>query len=178
MTDQQRARAEEMVVKLAEYFGRMRAEGRRLVAVEQDVKVQIGRAVVTGRVDRLERAAGGGQYVVDLKTGKSTVPVGDLPEQPQLGVYQLAVEAGGFPGEPVSAGAELVMLGTGTVKLPDRRQPALSDAAEPGWAAELLAHVADGMAGSTFDAQQGPQCRRCPVRTSCPTQPEGRPVTS
>jgi adenine-specific DNA glycosylase len=54
----------------------------------------------------------------------------------------------------------------------------LSAADDPGWAGALLGRVADGMAGATFVAHQGPHCRRCPVRSSCPTQPEGRAVTS
>ena len=114
---------------------------------------------------------------------------------PQLGVYQLAIQAGGFTDRPedgpddgpegrgpVSAGGELVMLGVPRAKLPVRRQPPLpAEGDEPGelsWARELLDQVADGMAGADFVAQQGPHCRNCPVRTSCPVQPEGRTVTS
>ena len=48
---------------------------------------------------------------------------------------------------------------------------------EPSWARALLDEVTEGMAGGEFVAQQGPHCRSCPVRTSCPTQPEGRAVT-
>ena len=62
------------MVKLAAYYRRTAAEGRQLVGVERDVTVRIGRAVVTGRVDRLERTADGAQYIVDLKTGRTPVP--------------------------------------------------------------------------------------------------------
>ncbi len=195
VADQQRSRAEDMVGRLAEYYRRAEAEGRELSAVERKVTVQIGRAIVAGRVDRLERTADGGQYIVDLKTGRTPVSEEDVAVNPQLGVYQLAIQAGGFTDRPedgsddgpegrgpVSAGGELVMLGVPRAKLPVRRQPPLpAEGDEPGelsWARELLDQVADGMAGADFVAQQGPHCRNCPVRTSCPVQPEGRTVTS
>ena len=116
-----------MVGRLAEYYRRAEAEGRQLTDVERQVSVQIGRAVVSGRVDRLERTADGAQYIVDLKTGRTPVSDEEVAANPQLGVYQLAIQAGGFEGgQPVSAGGELVMLGVPRAKLPERRQAPLS----------------------------------------------------
>jgi hypothetical protein len=37
--------------------------------------------------------------------------------------------------------------------------------------------VAERMAGSAFAAMAGRRCGYCPVRGSCPIQPEGRQVT-
>jgi RecB family exonuclease len=212
LTADQRAKAELMVTKLAMYVAAMHKEGRALVGVELDVAVEVGRARVTGRVDRLERTPDGALRIVDLKTGKSSPSVKDVETNPQLGVYQVAVEAGAFAGAgatgsadrdgagaaaddtygdsygdgpvsaggdgPVSAGGELVLLGSATKSLTRRSQPPLPDADDPAWARELLMSVAAGMAGAEFVAQQGAQCRRCPVRSSCPVQPEGRAVTS
>ena len=55
-------------------------------------------------------------------------------------------------------------------------QPPLPPGGEPGGRAgpELLDEVADGMAGADVRGPAGPHCRNCPVRTSCPVQPEGR----
>jgi RecB family exonuclease len=132
--------------------------------------------VVTGRVDRLERLPDGSLLVADLKTGKYAVSVAEGEANPQLGIYQVAVQEGAFEGgEPVSAGAELVYLGTTTQKAAVRSQPPLPDG--PSWARDLLADLADGMGGASFQARIGPHCRKCPARASCPVQPEGRRVT-
>lgn len=176
LTDVQRERADRMVAKLAAYYATARQAGRALVGAEQDVQVEIGRAVVSGRVDRLERLPDGSLLVADLKTGKYAVSVADGEQNPQLGIYQLAVQEGAFGGETaVSGGAELVYLGTPTQKAAVRLQPALPTGAS--WARELLVEVADGMAGAVFEAREGPHCRKCPARVSCPVQPEGRRVT-
>ncbi|MGN6301505.1 MAG: PD-(D/E)XK nuclease family protein, partial [Angustibacter sp.] len=176
--DVQRQRAERVVRKLADYL----AGARELVASELDVDVVLdlphGQARVVGRVDRLERDADG-LHVIDLKTGKQAPAAKELPEQPQLGTYQLLGLAGGFdehaPGVPV-AGAALVQLG-GTEKRPKvQRQEALPG--DGGWAVELVDRVAHGMAQHRFVATVNDLCDRCPVRTSCPARPEGRQVTS
>jgi RecB family exonuclease len=180
-----------MTRRLASYYARMVDEGRELVAVEKAVSVTIGRAVVSGQVDRLERTPDGGSYIVDLKTGRTQVSDEDVAANPQLGIYQLAVQAGGFAPDARAPdggaaqraeGGELVMIGVPRVNLPLKRQPPLPDPdaepdGEPSWARALLDRVSDGMARAEYVAQQGPHCRNCPVRTSCPVQPEGRVVT-
>ncbi|MGW5360339.1 ATP-dependent helicase [Actinopolymorpha pittospori] len=85
--------------------GWLRGNPRDLVAAEEAFEVEIGRALLTGRVDRLERDAEGRLVVVDLKTGKSKPPAADLPEHPQLGAYQLAVERDGFAAAAARADA-------------------------------------------------------------------------
>jgi RecB family exonuclease len=158
---------------LARYRDYVRTGGRELVGVEVDVDATLGRAVVKGRVDRLERDADGRLVVVDLKTTKTPPPDADVPANPQLGVYQAAVEAG---GGAVSGGAVLVQLGSKNVRLKVQSQPPLGDAADPAWAATLLAQAADGMAGAEFTATVSELCRVCPVATTCPLQQAGRQV--
>jgi RecB family exonuclease len=135
---------------------------------------------VAGRVDRLERDAQGRGVVVDLKTGSGKPKPHELPEHPQLGTYQLAVEAGAFADAGVelagSGGASLVQLGKAATQQPEQRQPALADAEDPQWARRLVVEVAAGMAGATFTARENEHCDRCPVRTSCPVRDEGRTV--
>jgi RecB family exonuclease len=178
----ERERAEQMVAKLADYVAQARAAGRELVAVEQDVQVQVGRAVVRGQVDRLERDADGRLVVVDLKTGKSAPAAGELARHAQLGVYQVAVEEAGFedvaPGATGSGGALLVQLGTRRRSPGVQQQPPLEADDDPQWARRLVAEVADGMAGARFAAAGNPLCRMCAVRRCCPLQAEGRQVGS
>ena len=116
---------------------------------------------------------------MDLKTGRSAVTVDDAARHAQLGLYQAAVDAGGFeevaPGAR-SAGAALVYVGTPTVKVATRDQTALGQDAEPGWVDALVDEVADVVTSAAMCASRNELCRSCPVRRSCPAQPEGRVV--
>ena len=47
-----------------------------------------------GRVDRLERDAGGRLVIVDVKTGKTPVSKDKAQQHAQLAMYQLAVAEG------------------------------------------------------------------------------------
>jgi superfamily I DNA/RNA helicase/RecB family exonuclease len=175
----QRERATEMVRKLAIW---LRTNPRAFVAAELAFKVTVGRAVLKGQVDRLERDADGRLVVVDLKTGKSQPKRDELPTNAQLGAYQLAVEEGAFADLPgggrVAGGAELVQLGTTTVKAAINEQKALSESDDPQWALHMVEESAEGMAGQIFAAVANDMCRSCPVRTSCPVHDDGRQVTA
>jgi len=151
---------------------------RVLVATEIDLRVPLGpRAELRGRVDRLERDAEGRAVVVDLKTGSSKPSKADLARHPQLGVYQLAVELGGFAEQQLSesGGASLLQLKT-TKTAEEQHQSALGQDEEPDWAQELVGRVVEGMSGNSFPAQVNDGCRTCAVRSCCPLWPEGQGV--
>ena len=95
------------------------AGGRELVGTELDVDVELalrGRAGAAGRAGRPARAhhrrPARGRPQDRQEPAR---PATSCPSSPQLGAYQLAVQAGAFeeqaPGVP-SAGAQLVQLGT------------------------------------------------------------------
>jgi RecB family exonuclease len=149
------------------------------VLVEPAFELAVGRAHLRGKIDRVEKAGDGAVTVVDLKTGRTAPSRAKSAEHPQLGAYQLAVEgrALDLPPGTRSAGARLVYLGTPTVAPTVRDQGAL--APEPdgsSWARELVEGAADTMAASRFAARTNDLCGMCPVRRSCPLQPEGRNV--
>jgi RecB family exonuclease len=150
-----------------------------LAAIEKDFLVQLDAVTrIKGRVDRLELDDRGRLVVIDLKTGKSTsVTEADLPEQPQLGAYQAAVEAGAFPefGDE-AGGAMLVQLGS-HAGVKEQDQAPLAEAEDPAWAAAMVRRTAATMAASTFQAVVNSKCRTCPVNTSCPVSGKGRQVT-
>ncbi|HVL84102.1 MAG TPA: ATP-dependent DNA helicase [Pseudonocardia sp.] len=168
-----------------------RAEGLRLVAVEQPVQLDLpaeegpgGRGAVRlrGRVDRLEIDAQGRPVVVDVKTGRTAPGARAVAEHPQLAVYQLAAALGAFDDvlgapAPGPGGARLVYVAdrraTGEPKEP--AQPPLDDGELARWQEEVRARAAD-TAGARFTARAASDCDRCPVRTSCPAQDAGRPV--
>jgi ATP-dependent exoDNAse (exonuclease V) beta subunit len=177
-SDKERDRARVMVSKFLAWH---RENPRDLVAVEEPLRAQVGAVVITGQVDRLEKDQRGRAVVVDLKTGSTPVPSGDLDRHAQLGVYQLAVLLGAFErfGLIEPGGAELVQVGKASLAARVRVQPqgALPDDPEPEWARELVETVAASMAGPLFQAKLNPGCRTCPVRSSCPVHPEGEQVT-
>jgi superfamily I DNA/RNA helicase/RecB family exonuclease len=176
-----------------------RAEGLRLVAVEQPVQLDLagdepgelgeraGRSGgpwlrVRGRVDRLEVDAEGRPVVIDVKTGKTAISARAAAEHPQLAVYQLAAALGAFgtllePGVK-PGGARLVYVADqktgGQAKEPT--QPPLDDAELAEWA-KVVRQCAEDTSDAHFIARVGPDCDRCPVRTSCPLSASGRPVT-
>jgi superfamily I DNA/RNA helicase/RecB family exonuclease len=172
---QLRKRAERMVERLADYL----ADSGEPLLVEADFDLQVGRARLRGQVDRVEDAGEGGVTVADLKTGKSAASKDKAAENPQLGAYQLAVEQGALdlPEGTVSKGASLVYVGTETVSASVRNQPALvSDPDGNSWARDTVEGAADTMAAARFAAKNNDLCEMCPVRRSCPLQPEGRKV--
>ena len=178
LSRRQRAEAQTMVARLARYFEESAAGGWERIGVELDLRVELGRAVLKGRVDRLERHSGGGLRVVDLKTGSGKPSRGDLLRNAQLGAYQVAVEHGAFEDHgSVSAGAALLQVGKAAgVRTTLQQQAPLSEDDDPKWAELLVADTAEGMAGSDFRATVGPACTFCAVRSSCPVQPEGRVI--
>ena len=178
----QRRRAESMVEHLAAYLG----TSDEAVAVEQEFSVPIGRVVLRGTVDRLERAADSPDgsprlRVVDLKTGRSAVAKTEAERHAQLGAYQAALEAGAFADVAAGAqagGAALIYVGTTNKSWTGRQQAPLADDAEPGWAISLLDAVAETVSRSAMAATENDLCRSCPVTRSCPVRPEGRVVGS
>jgi superfamily I DNA/RNA helicase/RecB family exonuclease len=177
-SEKERERARLMVSKFLAWH---KENPRELVAVEQPLRAQVGAVEIRGQVDRLERDAKGRAVIVDLKTGSTAVPGGDLDRHAQLGVYQLAVLLGAFErfGLTEPGGAELVQVGKASLAARVRVQPqrALPDDPEPAWVQELVETVAAGMAGPLFRATVNPGCRNCPVRSCCPVHPEGEQVT-
>ncbi|WP_308216121.1 ATP-dependent helicase [Pseudonocardia humida] len=164
-----------------------RAEGLRLVAVEQPVQLDMEGPGggpwlrLRGRVDRLEVDPEGRPVVVDVKTGKAAVSARAAAEHPQLAVYQLAAALGAFgelldPGRG-PGGARLVYVADqkagGQPKEPV--QPPLDEVDVEHWRS-VVERCAEETSGSTFIARLGPDCERCPVRTSCPLHDAGRSV--
>ena len=95
-----------------------RPGARTVLATEAALRAEVTlpdgrRVLLQGYADRLEVDDDGRVVVVDLKTGKYPPPDNQLGENPQLGLYQLAVEQGAveelLPGAR-PGGAELWQL--------------------------------------------------------------------
>ncbi|MFN2518199.1 MAG: ATP-dependent helicase [Jatrophihabitantaceae bacterium] len=174
----ERVRAAKILARLVDWLRVSRGE-LDLVGTEQGFDVEIGDAVIRGRVDRLERDRQGRLVVVDLKTGKSKPRPDELAKHPQLAAYQLAIENGAFEEHgDQPGGALLVQLAAGGAKGCEQRQGALGESEDPSWIEEQIRYVAARLRGSVFTATIGPDCRNCDTVASCPLQAEGRQVTT
>jgi superfamily I DNA/RNA helicase/RecB family exonuclease len=175
--ERQRQTAEKMVDRFLAWH---RANPREIVAIEESFKVDLGRVVIKGRIDRAERDGDGRAVIIDIKTGGAAVPDKDLPRHPQLGVYQYAVMLGAFQrhGLIEPGGAELVQVGNGfrikSKGVQRQEEPAATE--DPEWTKKLVDRVAEGMGNPIFEARANDGCRTCPVRSCCPVHDEGGQV--
>lgn len=128
---------------------------------------------LVGRVDWLSAKGDGSVVVTDFKTGGAVPTKAQAQANPQLAAYQAAVSLGAFPSAGRPGGAELVYLRSGSPKVMQQDVPT------PGSTLTWLGTIrtaAAHLASSGALAQENARCERCPVRTSCPLQNEGRQV--
>jgi RecB family exonuclease len=171
----ERQRASRILARLVEWLRRSRTE-LELVGIELPFSVELGDALLSGRVDRLERDHEGRLVVVDLKTSKQKVRADDVAVHPQLGAYQAAVEAGAFGPNEHSGGAMLVQLAA-AARDPEQFQQPLTESADPNWIVGEIDYVAGRLRGSEFTARVNQACGYCDLQKCCPLQ-AGRQVTS
>ncbi|MFI0452871.1 ATP-dependent helicase [Actinomadura sp. 6N118] len=176
-SEKQRDQATTMVDKFLTWH---RDNPNEVVALEESFKVDLGRVVIKGRIDRAERDADGRAVIIDIKTSSTAVPKDDLARHPQLGVYQYAVMLGAFErhGLIEPGGAKLIQVGKAafTAKAREQEQPPPGEDDDPEWPKKLVEIVATGMASDVFQARANDKCRTCPVRSCCPVHEEGGQV--
>jgi RecB family exonuclease len=170
------AQATAMTDRLARYVRELDGQGWRRADSEARISVALGRAHITGRVDRVEVAPDGRVRIVDLKTG-STKPSGEeVRRHGQLGAYQVAVQEGALADLGTSSGgAALLQLGKAANQSTTVQVQAPLDADDdPTWARDLIGRVAEEMSGASYAATPGKHCGTCQLKDSCPAFAEGR----
>ena len=148
---------------------------RELAFVEKSFTAELGRAVLSGSLDRLEVDENGKYFVVDLKTGGTFDTQEDVRSNKQLSAYQLAVTEGAIEGVDAgskTAGAGLLYLAKTTTKNETVDQGAII----PDGIKEEIKATAEGMAAATFKAVINKRCRTCALKGICPLQTQGRSV--
>lgn len=119
LAERQRTIARAFTEALAEYLADFRRDGKTLVGAESRFRLEVGRATLSGSIDRVERTADGKVVIVDLKTGTPETSAAAIAEHPQLGAYQLAYASGILDealephGEHAPGGAKLLYVKQG-----------------------------------------------------------------
>ncbi|MDJ0339319.1 ATP-dependent DNA helicase [Cryobacterium sp. PH31-O1] len=149
--------------RLASYLLDFEHGGGELLSAEGSFELEVGGAVLSGTIDRVERQLDGRAVIVDLKTGKGDATSDSgVAEHPQLGAYQLAFQEGvidGVSGDMALAGARLVIVSSGTVKQNYRNptQPAFTPEQLDAFRTRVGVDAA-GMGGATFIAEITSHC--------------------
>jgi superfamily I DNA/RNA helicase/RecB family exonuclease len=160
-----------------------RPGARTLLATEQEMRAEVslpdGQSVILkGYADRLEIDDDGRVVVVDLKTGK--YPPGNIEENPQLGLYQHAVDHGAVDhlvdGPGASGGAELWQLRKevrGQLKVQQQPPQAPDDEGLLPIERQLI-QAATALRLEEFPARpERARCDRCQFAAFCPAQVAG-----
>ena len=169
------------LTRFVEWHGR--PDARTVLATEQDMRAEVTlpdgqRVLLRGYADRLEVDDDGRVVVVDLKTGK--YPPTRLEENPQLGLYQHAVDHGAVDdlvdGTATSGGAELWQLRKdvkGQLKVQEQKpQPEDDEGLRP--VERQLMQAASALRLEEFPARpERTRCERCQFSTFCPAQVAG-----
>lgn len=164
-----------------------RPDARTLLGTETEIRAEVvvdGHTVrLHGFADRLERDDEGRVVVVDFKTTKYPPREADLPEHPQLGLYQLAVESGAVDhllgGPAVSGGAELIQLrkeSRGEVKV-QRQDPQAPDESGRRPIELQLTEAVRRLRDEDLPARAGSHCDHCAFTALCPVRGSGTVLT-
>lgn len=129
------------------------------LAREQWITLRLNGIQLSGKVDRIDRAAGGGLDLLDYKSGQRMIEASDLAQEPAVQIYLLgAEELYKLPVERVRF--IYLALQQEVVWEPEREDVA-------ALRQKLLATLVELRADQLFEARPGDQCRFCPAALRC-----------
>ena len=136
----------------------------KVLDTERRFKIEIGEARIKGRLDRVDRAAGGETIIVDYKTGRAKTQE-DADDSLQLSVYALAAHKLGY----APSSLVFINLQNGTAIESRRTAEQLRDAED------RVAAIAAKIAAGEFEPKPGAGCVRCSYHSICPVHEEPLP---
>ncbi len=161
LEEKERRRTHRLTEGLSEYLRDFARGGGVLLGSEGEFALELGQAVINGKIDRVERTPDGTIVIVDLKTGKNVPSKAQAAEHAQLAAYQLALEHGAIESAAEagreagleSGGARLLFVGSpvGGKSYREVAQERLDPNALERLR-ERVAAAAAGMADTTFAA--------------------------
>jgi DNA helicase-2/ATP-dependent DNA helicase PcrA len=143
---------------LTRYHERFQAEEAEPTYFERSFSFQLGRHVLRGRVDRVDRLPEGGWELIDYKTGRPRT-ASQLEQDVQLSLYAVAAQEAWKLDE--ARGAYYYVLDDAKVPVPA--------AAGRDWIEEVATEVADGILSQGFEPTPSyAACAMCDYRLVCP----------
>jgi DNA helicase-2/ATP-dependent DNA helicase PcrA len=145
---------------LTRYHERFQSEEARPVWFERQFTFKLGRHLLRGRVDRVDRLPDGEYELIDYKTGRPK-SAGQLAEDVQLSLY--AVGAREAWQLAASRQAYYYLLDDQKVSVPD------DDGDRSEWVCEVATEVAEGILSQGFEPTPSfAACSICDYRLVCP----------
>ena len=145
---------------MTRYHERFRGEAAEPVWFERPFQFKLGRHLLRGRVDRVDRLPGGGYELIDYKTGRPKSAAA-LADDVQLSLY--AVGARESWRLEASRQAYYYLLDDEKVAVPD------GDGDRGDWVREVASEVAEGIQSQGFEPTPSiPACSICDYRLACP----------
>ncbi|MEA2192622.1 MAG: ATP-dependent helicase UvrD/PcrA, partial [Solirubrobacteraceae bacterium] len=158
-SDEERQLRTKAKAALLRYEQRIAEEPVTPVWFEKSFTFSMGAHVLRGRVDRVDRLAGGGHELIDYKTGRPRSAAA-LREDVQLSLYAIAArEAWGLDASEQSY---LYVLDDEKVRVP-------SDEIDAAWIEDTVGEVAGGILAQDFEPTPShAACSMCDFRIACP----------
>ncbi|HEX5147313.1 MAG TPA: ATP-dependent DNA helicase [Conexibacter sp.] len=143
---------------LTRYCERFATEDVQPTFFERSFSFQLGRHLLRGRVDRVDRLPEGGWELIDYKTGPPKTPA-QLEQDVQLSLYAVAAQEAWEL--PEARGAYYYVLDDAKVPVPA--------AAGRDWIEEVASEVAEGILSQGFEPTPSyAACAICDYRLVCP----------
>jgi DNA helicase-2/ATP-dependent DNA helicase PcrA len=148
------------VASLTRYHERFQSEEAMPVWFERQFTFRLGRHLLRGRVDRVDRLPGGEYELIDYKTGRAKSPA-QLADDVQLSLY--AVGAREAWQLQASRQAYYYVLDDRKVAVPG------NESGRDDWVRDVATEVADGILSQGFEPTPSFQaCSACDYRLVCP----------
>jgi DNA helicase-2/ATP-dependent DNA helicase PcrA len=153
---QLRAKATQALVR---YHDRFRDEDAEPVWFEKSFQFRMGKHLLRGRVDRVDRLPDGGYELIDYKTGRPK-SAAQLREDVQLSLYAV----GARESWQLEAAQQAYYYVLDDEKVPVERSDEDRD-----WITETVLEVAEGIEGQGFEPTPSwTACSMCDYRIACP----------
>jgi DNA helicase-2/ATP-dependent DNA helicase PcrA len=144
---------------LVRYHDRFRDEDAEPMWFERSFQFRMGRHLLRGRVDRVDRLPGGGYELIDYKTGRPKTPA-QLREDVQLSLYAV----GARESWQLDAAQQAYYY-----VLDDEKVPVERSEEDRGWITDTVHEVAEGILGQGFEPTPSyTACSMCDYRIACP----------
>jgi DNA helicase-2/ATP-dependent DNA helicase PcrA len=158
-SEQERQLRGKATAALTRYHERFQGEDAEPTYFERSFSFPIGRHLLRGRVDRVDRLPEGGWELIDYKTGPPKT-ASQLEHDVQLSLYAVAACEAWELDE--ARGAYYYVLD-------DAKVPIERHGADRGWIEEVATEVAEGILSQGFEPTPSFQaCAMCDYRLVCP----------